>query len=148
MSNSLLNSMVRGFGSQVGRRAANSVINNAGKSTGKHSGFTIVTGTVIIGGILGLLIAAILNAMIGSFGIVLGFGLGMYLMYRYYTSANTKYEERYEKMVENREQALIIIKDVEQKYVNNEITKREYEILYRDANKLLRQIEEDILRVS
>ena len=142
MSN-LTNSIVRGFGFTVGKRAANSLLDNRGQSSSgpvHHSGFTIVSGTVLLGGFLGVIIGAILNAFMGTFGLISGILLGMYLMYRYYISSNKKYVNMVEQRTNNIKKVDGIIEEIKNNYVSNKITKREYEILMRDAEKLYNKI--------
>lgn len=142
MSN-LTNSIVKGFGFTVGRRAANSVLDNRGQSSSgpvHYSGFTIVSGTVLLGGLFGLIIGGILNAIMGTFGLIIGLILGMYLMYRYYTSSNKKYVTMVEQRSNNIKKVDDMIEGIKNSYVSNQITKREYEILMKDAEKLYNKV--------
>ena len=142
MSN-LTSSIVKGFGFTVGRRAANSVLNSAAQSSNgpvHHSGFTIVTGTVLLGGLFGLIIGAILNTFMGTFGVIVGVALGMYLMYRYYVSANKKYVAQVERRNEFIAKIDAIVEDTKNKYVSGQITKREYEVLLADAKRLYNKV--------
>jgi predicted membrane protein len=142
MSN-LTSSIVKGFGFTVGRRAANSVLNSAAQSSNgpvHHSWFTVISGTVLLGGLFGFIIGVILNAFIGTFGFILGVSLGMFLMYRYYTSANKKYVALVQQRNENIKKIDAIVEDIKNQYVANQITKREYEILMSDAKKLYNKV--------
>jgi hypothetical protein len=137
MSN-LTNSIVRGFGMTVGRRAANSMLDSAQQPSSpvRYSNFTIWSGTILLGGFLGCIIGIFGIALMGTFGFVLSVLLGMFLMNRWYVSSNKKYDKML--VVRNEQLAKIdsIVDDIEQQYIGNKITKREYQILMKDAQKL------------
>lgn len=142
MSNILTNSIVRGFGNTIGRRAANSMLDNRQTQTSngpvKFSTFTIITGTLFLGGFLGTIIGVVFYLIYSSpISVYAGLLLGMYLMYRYYISGNKKHEIYTQEISDLKVKVREQINMIEAKYINQEITKREYEILIKQAEKLL-----------
>jgi hypothetical protein len=84
MGNVLTNSIVRGFGNTVGRRAANSMLDNRQTEVTngpiKYSTFTIISGTILLGGFLGAIIGGIFFIFVSSqISLYVGLLLGMYL---------------------------------------------------------------------
>lgn len=126
----------------VGRRAANSMLNSTQQSSGpiRYSNFTKWSGTILLGGSLGLLIGALLTIPLGTFGLIGGVVLGMYLMYGYYNRSNKRFDEYVNQRVQHLEKVEGIIDNIKEQYVGNKITKREYEILMKDAQKLYDKI--------
>ena len=142
MSNVLTNSIVRGFGNTIGRRAANSMLDNRQTQVTngpiKYSSFTIISGTILLGGFFGGIIGGILFLFVSSqISLYVGLLLGMYLMYRYYVSGNKKHEIYTQEISQLKVKVREQIDLIEAKYINQEITKREYEILIKQAEKLL-----------
>lgn len=147
MSN-LTSSIVRGFGFTIGKRAANSMLDNRNVSNGstKHSTFTVWFGTFLFGSFLGAIIGLVLYGMTKlDVMVFVGLVVGYFLMYKYYISQNKKYDTKMAEMTRHKQEAEKIIKNIQQQYINEEITKREYEILMKDANQLLTKIQNELV---
>jgi uncharacterized membrane-anchored protein YhcB (DUF1043 family) len=66
-----------------------------------------------------------------------GLLLGMYLMYRYYVSGNKKHEVYVQEITSLKEKLKQQMESIESKYINQEITKREYELLMNKCEKMM-----------
>lgn len=142
MSN-LTNSIVRGFGFTIGKRAANSMLDSNNQQTYgkvKYNQFTIISGTIFLGGFLGCIIGIFGLLAMGNIGFYLSLPLGMFLMYRWYVSSNKKYDKMVLVRNEQIEKIDGIIENIKNDYVGNKITKREYEILMKDAKDLYKHV--------
>jgi hypothetical protein len=147
---SILNSITGGFGFRIGSNLANSLMSSNGSSTivvkDKASlSFWQVIKT-ILWSIPMLLIAFIIAAITTTIGstasgivtftlwILFTFIIG----YQYYTN-NKKAIEWYNNRNNLITQAQNIIDETEKSYIAGRITKREYEVLIKKANKILNQ---------
>jgi ABC-type nickel/cobalt efflux system permease component RcnA len=143
--------MVRGFGSQIGRNIANDAYYSSG-SIRLHSKSTVFVGTLLVwclSLIPGAIIAAIIivsttsnkvinnneKQLMGIIAFIISL-LGAWLMYRYYQKQNQQYNDN----IQSRREYIATLKnkrqEIEQSYINNEITKREYEVLISKINKI------------
>lgn len=174
----LFNSIVRGFGSQIGRTAAQTMVNSfqtneMGSSESDTSISSIVSNSLTFDQIVKTFLWSILMIIVAMFfstfivvfahGSDKEIGNDMFFTYliRYssviwiictfiigkgYYSSNKKKNElflaRYEynkNIQSNIEKVESIIKETEENYISNKITKREYEVLLSKANKQLKE---------
>jgi type III secretory pathway component EscU len=150
--NILINSIIRGFGSQVGRNVAHSVLNPPRYSRVGTGG--LIVGTIILGSIVGLALTFISSIImilsidyqshLGLFKLIccISFITGPILMYRFYTKNNIKYDEwvdanikREQQIEELKQKRKELKREIEDSYINNKITEREYKVLMKDFEK-------------
>jgi len=147
--NTLTNSVVRGFGSQIGRNMAHSVLNPPKYSRVGTGG--LIVGTVILGSVVGLVLTFVSSIILilsidyqshwGLFKSIccISFTAGPILMYKFYIKNNIKYDEwvdanieRQQQIEELKQKRKELKREVEDNYINNKITEREYKVLMKD----------------
>ena len=150
--NTLINSVVRGFGSQIGRNIAQSSLHPPQYSRVGIGG--LIVGTIILGSMLGLVLTFISSVIMilsinyqsywGLFKLVccISFIMGPVLTYRWYINNNRKYDEwvainieRQQHIEELKQKRKELKREIEDNYINNKITEREYKILMKDIEK-------------
>jgi uncharacterized membrane protein len=158
---SLVNSIVRGFGSQIGRTAAVSMINSVSNDsdnvvirTSNALSFWQVVKT-FLWSILMLILAVTLAAIFSGGNvhsnkfmyITIGiWSFATFCIGRDYYKANKKqndYYDAYNEALIKRNEAIAklhqTIEETDTAYIDGKITKREYEVLMRRTNKLLKE---------
>ena len=147
--NTLINSVVRGFGSQIGRNIAQSSLHPPQYSRVGNGG--LIIGTIVLGSMLGLILTFISSVIMilsinyqsywGLFKLVccISFIMGPVLTYRWYINNNRKYDEwvdynieRQQRIEQEKQKFEKLKRQVEDSYINNKITEREYKILMKE----------------
>jgi|688.fasta_scaffold1395092_1 hypothetical protein len=146
----MLNSIVRGFGLTIGRRAADNMIDNLSQSSGEYKSSPSLSGKQIFKTILWSFMSMILAIFITSFlfameavdekNVYIPF-LILTLLFTFvigkgYYDDNKRVIDRvntYNKTIKEKER---LTKQTEELYVSEKITKREYEVLMMKINKL------------
>ena len=146
----MLNSIVRGFGLTIGRRAADNMIDNLSQSSGEYKSSPSLSGKQIFKTILWSFMSMILAIFITSFlfameavdekNVYIPF-LILTLLFTFvigkgYYDDNKRVIDRvntYNKTIKEKER---LTKQTEELYVSEKINKREYEVLMMKINKL------------
>ena len=146
----MLNSIVRGFGLTIGRRAADNMIDNLGQSSGEYKETPALSGKQIFKTIMWSIPMMMLAGLITAF--LLGgkvvkeenWYIPFLLMTLFFTFVIGKgyYDDNkkviqsvnnYNKVLQEKER---LTKETEELYISEKITKREYEVLMRKINKM------------
>ena len=152
---SIINSISRGFGFSIGRRMADNVMDGIGKSNGVYKESPSLTGgqifKTVLWGFLMFILATFIVSMYFAFTSPLkstpDFGkmvlpiilLGSFFTYtigRGYYNDNKKVIESVNTFKEVQAEKERLIKETEDSYIGEKITKREYEILIKRINKM------------
>jgi hypothetical protein len=147
----VISSILRGFGLTLGRKAADSIIDNLKDSTEVYKKSPSLTGAQIFKTILWLfpmmLIAGLITGLLLESNIISGYNQGgpcfgiltilfTFIIAKGYYNEN-KYlitqSDNYNKIKKEKER---LIKETEEQYISEKITKREYEILMKRINKM------------
>jgi hypothetical protein len=146
----MLNSIVRGFGFTIGRRAADNMIDNFSQSSGEYKESPALSGKQIMKVIGWSIVHMITSLFLSIIPVVLGwvnesnqFYAGLVIWIIGVITFIKGYYQDNKKVIEevNRHRVLIaekqkLIDDVEQQYISEKITKREYEVLMKKINKM------------
>jgi hypothetical protein len=107
-----------------------------------HSKFTVFLGTILVG-LLSLIPGAFIGAITYSEDknkivtcTLISSLLGAWLMYRYYQKQNRQYNDAVQLRRGFRAEIETKRKEAEQAYVNNSITKRQYEVLMSQIRRM------------
>ena len=146
----MLNSIVRGFGFTIGRRAADNMIENFSQSSGEYKESPSLSGKQIFKTIMWAFPMMMIAGLITSF--LLGgkvveernWYVPFLLMTSFFTFVIGKgyYDDNkkiisqvnnYNKVIQEKER---LTKETEELYISEKITKREYEVLMKKINKM------------
>ena len=146
----MFNSIVKGFGFTIGRRAADNMIENLAQSSGEYKESPSLSGKQIFKTIMWAFPMMMLAGLITAF--LLGgkvvqeqnwyipfllmtsfFKLDIGKGYYYDKKKVIQNVNNYNKILEEKER---LIQETEEKYISEKITKREYEVLMRKINKM------------
>jgi hypothetical protein len=146
----MFNSIVKGFGFTIGRRAADNMIENLAQSSGEYKESPSLSGKQIFKTIMWAFPMMMLAGLITAF--LLGgkvvqeqnWYIPFLLMTSFFTFVIGKgyYDDNkkviqnvnnYNKILQEKER---LIQETEEKYISEKITKREYEVLMRKINKM------------
>jgi len=146
----MFNSIVKGFGFTIGRRAADNMIQNIGKSSGEYKKTPSLSGKQILKvigwSILHIITSVFLSIIPVLFGLVdetNQFNAGVVIwIIGVVTFINGYYQDN-KKIIKavNDHNSIIeeknrLIKEVEDLYISEKITKREYEVSLKRINKM------------
>ncbi len=146
----MLNSIVRGFGFTIGRRAADNMIENLAQSSGEYKDSPSLSGKQIFKTIMWafpmMMIAGIITVFLLAGKVVeeknfyipfiLLTSLFTFVIGKGYYNDNKKVIDsvnQYNKVMEEKER---LTKETEELYISEKITKREYDILMKRINKM------------
>lgn len=146
----MLNSIVRGFGFTLGRRAADNMIENMGQSSGEYKDTPSLSGKQIFKTIMWsfpmMMLAGLITAFLLGGKVVeeKNWYIPFLLMTSFFTFVIGKgyYDDNkklitqvnnYNKRLQEKER---LTKETEELYISEKITKREYEVLMKKINKM------------
>jgi len=146
----MINSIVRGFGFTIGRRTADNMIENFGKSSGEYKQSPSLSGKQIMKVIGWSIVHMVTSVFLSIIPVILGLveeknqltaGLvfwifGVVIFTKGYYDENKKMIEQvnvHNAYIEEKER---LTQDTEKLYISEKITKREYEILMKKINKM------------
>lgn len=146
----MLNSITRGFGFTLGRRAADNMIENLSQSSGEYKETPSLSGKQIFKTIMWafpmMMLAGLITAFILAGKVVeeKNWYVPFLLMTSFFTFVIGKgyYDDnkkiisqvnKYNKVIQEKER---LTKETEELYISEKITKREYEVLMKKINKM------------
>jgi len=146
----MLNSIVKGFGFTIGRRAADNMIENLGQSSGEYKESPSLSGKQVLKVMGWSILHMITSLFLSIIPVALGWvkesnqfyaGLviwifGVLVFIKGYYQENKKVIEevnRHRELLAEKEK---LTEEAEQQYISEKISKREYEILIKKINKL------------
>jgi hypothetical protein len=146
----MLNSMIRGFGLTLGRKAADNMIDSFGQSSEGNTQSPSLSGKQIVQTILWGFIMMLLSSVISTFlfvanvvnketvaiPFILLTVLFTFTIGRDYYNDNKKRIQTLNYYNQVAQEKARLINETEELYISEKITKREYEVLMKKINKM------------
>lgn len=146
----MLNSIIRGFGLTIGRRAADNMIDSFGQSSEGNTQTPSLSGKQIVQTILWGFIMMIISSVISSFLFVANVVnketiaipfilltlLFTFVIGKDYYNGNKKRIQQWNYHNQAAQEKARLMNETEELYTTEKITKREYEVLMKKINKM------------